>query len=832
MVRTCLVGGLGLLLSFTLLVGCDDGTIPVPTDSGMRTPDTGPTDAGPPEPMCDNSTRDGDETGIDCGGSCPACADGVPCLGDEDCESGVCQRNFCLVPSCMDGVRNGGETGTDCGGDCPLCPGGESCTSNDECLSGRCRGGECAMSSCEDMRQNADETDVDCGGPLCPPCAGGLSCLGREDCESFICADGTCTEPACNDRVQNQDETSVDCGGETCPGCRDGLSCNIDADCENSRCLDGGCISCMDRVVNGDETGVDCGGATCGPCPDGQTCLVDGDCDSGVCEASLCVSCGDGALNQDESDVDCGGATCDTCRNAQTCLVDTDCASSDCTGGVCIGVADTCADAFPLAIGRNEIRWTAFTNDYYMGGLPSCVSFGTVDGPDLVMTFTASVDGVVEYDVEKPASEEMVLVVTDAPCGSTTPELLCDNEFSLPNITGSFPVTMGTTYTLYFVDVDTGAPTLVNPLNVTIREVDGRCRDGIANNMESDVDCGGPICPTCTTGQMCGAPSDCFSMICDAGTCNAPGCGDGVLNGRETDLDCGGDCLGCPIGGACAVGSDCETGVCSGGVCQAPTCTDGVANGLETDIDCGGTSACPRCPDGRRCPNGPSDCVSPLCTMGRCGDVRGHLTFIGHDYFSSDTNAQRVLANAVLQTPETGIIDVLVYDEFADISASGEVANCEAAIVAQSGGRTIRFTRLSNWMNLTTALTPAIDVILLPEQERGGGPFPMIATSWEPTLSSFLRGGGVVITTNFFDQGWQLVNRPTLATVTGVSSVSGSATLASGASTHPLAMGVAASYPTMSGSSTYTGLAVGGGIMLTTVYTAGSGGPLVADILF
>ncbi|MEQ9077887.1 MAG: hypothetical protein RLP09_28750 [Sandaracinaceae bacterium] len=831
-----LLGGMALLFSFTL-VGCDDGTIPpLPEDSGVTpTLDSGQTDAGPPEAMCDNSVRDGDETGIDCGGSCPACDDGSPCIAAEDCQSLVCSRGRCLVPSCMDEVRNGDETGADCGGDCPLCPGGETCTSNDECLSGRCRGGECAASTCEDGRQNGEETDIDCGGSLCPPCGGGLSCTSREDCVSLICADGTCTMPACNDRVQNQDETSVDCGGSICPGCRDGLACDIDADCENDRCLDGGCISCMDRVTNGDETGVDCGGVVCEACADGQGCLVDGDCEGMACESGLCVSCSDRTTNQDETDVDCGGTVCDACRNGLVCSVDSDCISNDCTGGICIGLADTCADAFVLGQGRNVVNWTAFTNDYFTMRLPSCSSgfSAMVDGPDLVMTFDASVDGVVEYDIEKPASERMALVVSSAACGMSVSELHCTEEFAATTISGTFPVTMGTTYTLYFVDLESGAPTLPNPLVVNIREVDGRCRDGVTNNDETDVDCGGTICPDCFAGQMCVVPGDCVSNICMSGVCNAPGCGDGVLNGRETDLDCGGGaCMGCAIGQSCMVGGDCDTGVCAGGVCQAPTCTDGVANGLETDIDCGGSSACPRCPDGRRCPNGPSDCVSPLCTLGRCGDVRGHLTFIGHDYFSSDINAKRVLANAVLQAPETGIIDVLVYDEFADISASGEVANCESAIRANIGTRMVRFTRLSDSSMLSTMLTPAIDVLLLPEQERGSATFPTIAAAWETDVGNFLRAGGVVITTNFFDRGWELVNRPTLATVTGTSSVSGNATLAPGASTHPIAMGVAASYPTMSGSTSYTGLAVGGGIMLTTIYTGSTGNPVVADILF
>jgi len=49
---------------------------------------------------CDDGLQNGDETGIDCGGTdCPAC------------------------PTCVDGIQNANETGIDCGGtDCPACP--------------------------------------------------------------------------------------------------------------------------------------------------------------------------------------------------------------------------------------------------------------------------------------------------------------------------------------------------------------------------------------------------------------------------------------------------------------------------------------------------------------------------------------------------------------------------------------------------------------------------------------------------------------------------------------------------------------------------------------
>ena len=49
-------------------------------------------------PSCSDGIQNQGETGVDCGGPCPAC------------------------PTCGDGIQNQGETGIDCGGPCPACP--------------------------------------------------------------------------------------------------------------------------------------------------------------------------------------------------------------------------------------------------------------------------------------------------------------------------------------------------------------------------------------------------------------------------------------------------------------------------------------------------------------------------------------------------------------------------------------------------------------------------------------------------------------------------------------------------------------------------------------
>lgn len=114
--------------------------------------------------------------------------------------------------------------------------------------------------------------------------------------------------------------------------------------------------------------------------------------------------------------------------------------------------------------------------------------------------------------------------------------------------------------------------------------------------------------------QMCSAPSECASGVCAAGACAEPTCGDGVLNQDETSVDCGGStCARCPVDASCAVAADCVSAVCVDGVCAAPTCTDGVLNGAEGDIDCG--ASCPTlCGVGATCGQR-GDCESSACSL-------------------------------------------------------------------------------------------------------------------------------------------------------------------------------------------------------------------------
>ncbi|MBN2493669.1 MAG: hypothetical protein JXR96_03670 [Deltaproteobacteria bacterium] len=287
-------------------------------------------------PSCDDGEKNGQETGVDCGGpDCQPCLPLDPCLLDRDCTSGVCADGVCREPCCTDSVANGEETDADCGGpDCPACGQGLRCEGGTDCASGVCDSGACAAASCADGVQNQDETGTDCGGGICPTCPDGAECEGDGDCASGVCELGICQAASCEDEVVNGDETDLDCGGPDCPACGDGRSCASGTDCISWVCADGVCApaSCGDEVQNHGETDVDCGGPACPACRDGQACLDDSDCASGVCEQGVCQppSCADGAINGDESDEDCGGAVCPPCADGLACRIGTDCESGVC----------------------------------------------------------------------------------------------------------------------------------------------------------------------------------------------------------------------------------------------------------------------------------------------------------------------------------------------------------------------------------------------------------------------------------------------------------------------------------------------------------------------
>ena len=194
------------------------------------------------------------------------------------------------------------------------------------------------------------------------------------------------------------------------------------------------------------------------------------------------------------------------------------------------------------------------------------------------------------------------------------------------------------------------------------------CYDGILNNGEELIDCGGPICDPCAPcengiwdpllgeqwvdcGGECGPCDPSFNGQLDPGElgidCGCDGCpacpelcGDGLPNGFEEGVDCG--------------GPDCE---------PCPTCVDGIMNGNEIGIDCGGAD-CDPCPTTGDCTNGlqDGDEVYIDCGGSSCPECIGQISWKANgQLFQGDAQATAtmngtsiVIAGVSLTTAQIG----------------------------------------------------------------------------------------------------------------------------------------------------------------------------------
>ncbi len=164
--------------------------------SSTSTSGGGEAGAGGSPTFCENQTKDGNETDVDCGGSCPPCDDLLDCLVASDCQSLNCVALECAPPTCTDLIHNGNETDQDCGGpNCGPCDDGKNCAAPTHCKSGVCTGGVCQVPTCVDTVTNGDETDTDCGGSCTTKCLFGQSCQNPSDCIGNECDSNICVCP-------------------------------------------------------------------------------------------------------------------------------------------------------------------------------------------------------------------------------------------------------------------------------------------------------------------------------------------------------------------------------------------------------------------------------------------------------------------------------------------------------------------------------------------------------------------------------------------------------------------------------------------------------------
>ena len=199
-------------------------------------------------PSCTDGLLNGNETDLNCGGgpyaglpACPKCPDMKMCKMSTDCSSGHCNV-VCISASCTDGVQNGDETDVDCGGSCGPCKDQLHCKVAKDCTSKICSSAmKCAVPTCSDSVQNGNETDVDCGGlgymgaAPCSRCGATKMCGSSPDCV----ATATCSS------------------GMVCKT-NQGSNCAADAECATGNCVDTVCCNVSASQCGGTGAATGC----------------------------------------------------------------------------------------------------------------------------------------------------------------------------------------------------------------------------------------------------------------------------------------------------------------------------------------------------------------------------------------------------------------------------------------------------------------------------------------------------------------------------------------------------------------------------------------------
>lgn len=135
-----------------------------------------------------------------------------------------------------------------------------------------------------------------------------------------------------------------------------------------------------------------------------------------------------------------------------------------------------------------------------------------------------------------------------------------------------------------------------NPMSTAVSGVSylNPCKNQRRDGKETDVDCGGGLCPKCADRKWCIVSSDCLSNLCVYNVCL-------VSRAPYIGFVYGALALCCiPSASASPFSPS----------LQPATCKDSILSGAESDVDCGG-GLCLKCDQGRRC-RAPSDCKNGL----------------------------------------------------------------------------------------------------------------------------------------------------------------------------------------------------------------------------
>ena len=356
----------------------------------------------------------------------------------------------------------------------------------------------------------------DCAGVTCEDIGGAPArCLGNR------CVDARC--------IAGENEFCEP------PECQADSDCPVESLCALPTCESGVCFS--DGAVTSCPTPQVCD-VDSGICVDPPTaCVDDGDCDAapecqtvacalesciydvaadntpcatGACQQGQCLSldhCTNSAKDADETDVDCGGMVCAACSLGANCTADTDCQSNVCdtvadnkceAANVCgngkVEMSEVCDDGGTLA-GDGCSDGCLYENGVACTHNSECQS-GACDFAGTGMCVPAGVCGDNNIDPGEGCDDNNTMSGDGCSANCLIEDfLVCDDDGACAGGT-CVCRTIGCTL-----------KRCVNPL----------CADGVQNQGETGIDCGGP-CPDCASGQhkdLCNADTQCQTGLCN-----------------------------------------------------------------------------------------------------------------------------------------------------------------------------------------------------------------------------------------------------------------------------------------------------------------------------
>ncbi|MDC3984826.1 MopE-related protein [Polyangium jinanense] len=639
-------------------------------------------------PTCSDNKKNGAETDLDCGGPCvqeqKKCSDGKQCQFAGDCQSGVCTGGICVPAQCNDQTKNGNETDIDCGGGLPcqacdigknclnaidcktnICsagkcapkPIGEFCLSALECASGNCVDGFCCNSSCDGtcfacsaakkgqgnngfcqaIVGNADP-DNECASDNPSSCGNTGFCNGAGACAKYSnsveCVVATCKDITtaklpqfCNGNGACLTSAEQSCVPYTCSAGQCNTSCAIDAQCaggyycNNSQCIPKGTISSSCQTNNQ---------CASGNCVDGVCC--DSAC-TGTCYACSAGKKGQGSdgicgpvVNNGDPDNECATtsiASCGTtgvCDGTGKCALHPNgapCAAAECLNATTLSPSSTC-NGSGTCTATSQISCAPYLckNNACSSTCVGDVDCATGNYCLLSSCQAKKADGNSCIGNNECANGNCV----DGVCCNNACTGLCQACSAGKKGSGADgtcgPIANGQDPDNDCMDGQCADSTTLNVTQVCNGA--GACKAGVTASCTPYVCAPGVSCPTtctsdanCASTHYCNASNQCVSKKATGQTCTNPTgneCTSGnCVDGYCCNEACAGTCRACSIAAGAATNGSCAN-IQNGGTDANPVC-----GGLNT---CDGGGVCKKAL-GQACGVG-SDCSSGFCADGVC----------------------------------------------------------------------------------------------------------------------------------------------------------------------------------------------------------------------